>query len=252
MTQPEQAHPGRSIQLNEQMVRYHLRRSQRKTIGLRISAQGLQVTAPNWVALSEVERVLQERTTWILRHLQAWAERQDQLSKTRTRWEGGGTVPYLGIDLQLQLGHTRPLEYQGRLHAPAQGDILRLGLPLQAPEKEVRHAVLTWMQNRARALLEERLRAALIRTGRTISGWRLSSATTRWGSCSSQGRIMLNWRLIHLQPDIIDYVIVHELAHLKEMNHSPAFWAEVAALMPDYQEARERLRRIDPATLPTF
>lgn len=242
----------RSIVLHQRPIPYHLRRSRRKTIGLRIGAQGLQVTAPTWVSLTEVERILLARSDWILRHLQAWAERQEQQQQQRIRWETGGTVPYLGVELRLQLEGRQTVCYIGDARHPRHGDTLELGLSATTDEQSVCQAVHAWLKTQAREVLEERLQAALRQTGRSISGWRLSSATTRWGSCNSRGRIMLNWRLIHLRPYLIDYVIAHELAHLREMNHSPAFWAEVEVLMPDYREAREQLRRVSLATLPTF
>ncbi|NCV71165.1 MAG: M48 family peptidase, partial [Betaproteobacteria bacterium] len=74
--------------------------------------------------------------------------------------------------------------------------------------------------------------------------WQLSSARTRWGSCNAKSVIRLNWRLIHKDPMLIDYVVVHELAHLKELNHSPRFWAIVESVLPDYRE-RKRLLRHD-------
>ncbi|MFQ6685882.1 M48 family metallopeptidase, partial [Bordetella pertussis] len=89
-------------------------------------------------------------------------------------------------------------------------------------------------------------------TGLRIRRWRLSSAATRWGSCTSDGNIMLNWRLIHFAPAIIDYVIAHELAHLREMNHSQDFWTEVGHILPGFEDAKNVLRRHDPATLPQF
>ena len=95
-----------------------------------------------------------------------------------------------------------------------------------------------------------RLNRCLERAGRSIAGWGLSSAQGRWGSCTSQGRIRLNWRLIHFAPALIDYVIAHEVAHLKEMNHGPAFWREVERLCPDFRAARDTLRRQPPDTLP--
>jgi len=72
----------------------------------------------------------------------------------------------------------------------------------------------------------------------------LSSARTRWGSCSAQGGIRLNWRLIHLPPAIVDYVVVHELAHLRHMNHGPRFWALVESVCPEYRALRAELRRL--------
>ena len=86
--------------------------------------------------------------------------------------------------------------------------------------------------------------------GLTYTRLTLRDTRSRWGSCTSDGSIMLNWRLIHFAPSIIDYVIAHELAHLREMNHSSDFWAEVEQILPDYEQARAILKRHDPATLP--
>ena len=79
--------------------------------------------------------------------------------------------------------------------------------------------------------------------------WEISSARTQWGSCSREGRVRLNWRLVHFEPAVIDYVIAHELAHLRELNHSPRFWNEVARLLPGYEAARDRIRRVEIAAL---
>jgi predicted metal-dependent hydrolase len=80
----------------------------------------------------------------------------------------------------------------------------------------------------------------------------LSSAATRWGSCTADGKIRLNWRLVHFPMSLIDYVVAHELAHLKEMNHSPRFWDTVESIFPEFREAREQLRSHPPELLPAF
>jgi predicted metal-dependent hydrolase len=87
--------------------------------------------------------------------------------------------------------------------------------------------------------------------GRGPSDWALSSARTRWGSCSPEGKILLSWRLIHFPLHIIDYVIAHEIAHLKELNHGPRFWATVERLLPGHQNVRDELRRYPDGLLPT-
>src|SRR5690606_9679964 len=102
----------------------------------------------------------------------------------------------------------------------------------------------------AQAWFGPRLEYFLEKGGLCINRWRLSSAATRWGSCSSDGNIMLNWRLIHFPPEAIDYVIAHEVAHLRELNHSPRFWQEVGKLMPDFEKARNVLKTHAPDTLP--
>mgnify|MGYP001215881328 CR=1 FL=1 len=105
------------------------------------------------------------------------------------------------------------------------------------------------LQRRAFEHFAPRVAAAATRLGRPVPALALSSARTRWGSCSAQGGIRINWRLIHLAPALIDYVIAHEAAHLVEMNHGPRFWTLVAGLCPDWRRARADLRARG-ATLP--
>ncbi|MGE4341408.1 MAG: M48 family metallopeptidase [Pigmentiphaga sp.] len=233
-------------------VPYQLRRSRRRTIGLNVSEDGLRVMAPTWVSSAEIERLLHERRDWILRHLQNWRERREHWRQHGTRWENGGRLPYLGTAIELRTSGSAPTHFAGDLDQPADGDVLWLALPADASAERIRDSVQAWLRQRAQAVLDVRLQTALARTGLSITGWRLSSAGTRWGSCSSNGQIRLNWRLVHFAPHLIDYVIIHELAHLREMNHGPGFWAQVETLMPDYRAAREALRAIDPGALPAF
>jgi predicted metal-dependent hydrolase len=114
----------------------------------------------------------------------------------------------------------------------------------------MREMTQAWLQSRAAVWFDQRIRYFLEKTGLTIRRWRLSSAVTRWGSCTSDGNIMLNWRLIHFSPMVIDYVIAHELAHLREMNHSQDFWTEVQQLYPDYHTAKQMLQRHTPEGVP--
>ena len=97
----------------------------------------------------------------------------------------------------------------------------------------------SWLQRQARRVFEERC-APLRRRGWACAsrGWRSARRSTRWGSASADGSIRLNWRLIHFGLPVIDYVVAHELAHLREMNHSPAFWDVVRSVMPDFEQAR--------------
>lgn len=242
----------RQFTVGNHTISYELRRTRRRTIGLLITDEGLRVSVPQWVAQGDIDRVLHDRSKWIQRRLQAWQERQARLQAERTRWEDGGRLPYLGVDIPFRL-HAGPTTYfDGSLENPVPGDTLWLTLPAQANEQQIRDSVLSWLQQQASREIGARLERALQHTGLEIRRWRLSSAATRWGSCSSQGNIMLNWRLIHFSGHIIDYVIIHELAHLREMNHGPGFWAQVERYMPHYRSARDALRRVDPASLPTF
>ena len=98
------------------------------------------------------------------------------------------------------------------------------------------------LQRQARRVFEERCAAYAARLGVRVRRLSLSSAATRWGSASADGSIRLNWRLVHFALPVIDYVVAHELAHLREMNHSPAFWDVVRSVVPGYAQARAVLR----------
>ncbi|MBJ7263574.1 MAG: M48 family metallopeptidase [Burkholderiaceae bacterium] len=241
----------REVLCAQQLIGFVLLRSKRRTIGFLITDDGLRVTAPNWVTLAQIDAAEQEKSRWILAKLRDWHSRQAKLALAQTRWQAGGQLPYLGKRIVLHPGSdTHVTHLQGRMDEPEEGDRLLLALPVDADSARVRDAAQAWLQGRARTVFGVRLTHFLQRTGLHIKRWRISGAATRWGSCTSDGSIMLNWRLIHFAPSIIDYVIAHELAHLREMNHSSDFWAEVEQILPDYEQARAILKRHDPATLP--
>lgn len=254
MPRPAQLPEGarwREVETPQQTIGFVLQRSRRRSIGFVIADDGLRITAPNWVTLGQVDEAVREKAKWILAKLREWQERKDKLALTGTRWIDGGELPYLGKRIVLGLAaDRRQAFFSGQAQDPQDADTLWLPLAPGADPTRVRDAAQAWLQQRAGDRFGARLAHFLQRTGLTIRRWRLSSAATRWGSCTSDGTIMLNWRLIHFAPDIIDYVIAHELAHLREMNHSHDFWAEVGHILPDFEQAKQALRRHDPAALP--
>lgn len=228
-------------------IPYTLRRSNRKSIGFTINAEGLSITAPQWVSQEIIDKAIQEKKPWIQNKLQQW---QQQYTAT-THWQNGMQLPYLGKQIIVQLD---PLldscRYEGNYNLAQHNDILYVNLPFTAGAPSIKTACIQWFQGRALACFETRLRYFQQSSGAKPARLRLSGATTRWGSCSSDGSIRLNWRLIHLAPELIDYVIAHELAHLKEMNHSPRFWAEVERILPGYEAAKTRLKQQSLRALP--
>ena len=140
--------------------------------------------------------------------------------------------------------------FSGRPDVPEPGDTLSLPLPEQASEQRIQDSVHAWLQRQARWWFGLRLQHFLEISGQSLQSGRLSAATTRWGSCTSARRILLNWRLIHFNHDVIDYVIA-QVAHLREMNHSPPSGAKLR-LMPHYAPARLELKRHRPGVLPCF
>jgi len=243
----------REVATEQQTIGFVLLRSRRRSIGFVIADDGLRVTAPNWVTLTQIDDAVREKARWILAKLRDWQARKEQLAMSETRWQAGGELPYLGKRIVLGLNaENRQAQFSSDVDAPNDGDTLWLALPAHADSSRIRDAAQAWLQQRAGTLFGARLAHFLQISGLKIRRWRLSAAATRWGSCTSDGNIMLNWRLIHFAPAIIDYVIAHELAHLREMNHSQDFWAEVGQILPGFEEAKNVLRRHDPKTLPQF
>lgn len=241
----------REVQTEAQVIGFVLRRSRRKSIGLIINDDGLQVTAPNWVTLTQIDEAVREKTRWIVEKLRLHHERQQHLAMEDAYWTHGAHIPYMGQRIELRLGHPgQAHQFSGQRFEPQEHDRLLLALPREADHMRVRDSVHIWLQAAARHWFEQRIQHFLTANGLTIKRWRLSSAGTRWGSCSSEGNIMLNWRLIHFDHAIIDYVIAHEIAHLRHMNHSKDFWREVERILPGFESARNALRRHDPASLP--
>lgn len=246
----------RLVKHGDHTVGFVLMRSRRRSIGFVIGDEGLRVTAPYWVTLSQIDAAVIEKMPWILSKLKDWQARKEQLALSHTRWQPGGQLPYLGCKIVLNSGvpgpHIQPgtTYFDGNPDSPQDGQTLWLPLPNGADTNRIRDMTQAWLQSRARVFFDNRINHFLSLTGLTIRQWRLSSAATRWGSCTSDGNIMLNWRLIHFSPIVIDYVIAHELSHLREMNHSQNFWSEVEQLFPDYQTARKMLNRHSPDGVP--
>jgi predicted metal-dependent hydrolase len=245
---PPPSEKKRLIQFGPQVIGYRLKRSRRKSIGFVIDEEGLAVTAPRWVPMSQIEEALQEKRRWILIKLQEMQGRRHAVPQIS--WSDGGTLPYLGADIVLRVavaGSSRDaVVFNPQMRS------LTVALPPGAEAKQLRDRVQGWLQSEARRIFEERSVIYAARLGIAPRQLRLSSAKTRWGSCSSDGRILLNWRLIHFPMSSIDYVVAHELAHLREMNHGPRFWQTVGEILPGFEAARAHLAEPPPDLLPLF
>jgi predicted metal-dependent hydrolase len=229
------------------LVSYRFERSRRKSIGFLVGADGLVVRSPNWVPLREVDAAVQEKGAWIVAKLQQLRERQTEQFQKAIEWEHGAEIPFLGRMVQLCVLERGVGRVLGQDMLPEQ--ILPVTVPPGATVTQIRDAAQVWLKNQAKPLFEQRLHHFAPLLGVSWKKLSLSSASTRWGSARTDGHIRLNWRLIHLPISQIDYVVVHELAHLREMNHSPRFWETVGEVMPDYEQRRKALRQA-PLDLP--
>lgn len=226
------------VLLADRLVPYVLRRGRRRTIGLTIDHRGLRVGAPPRTPLAEIESMIHRHADWVLEKLDHWRE---QLPAVARRVADGLSFPLLGTPHQLAVVGGRPGARWGEAS-------LELSVPAGWQPLPLFERAL---KARARDVFFPRVHEACARLGEAAPPLALSSARTRWGSCSRRSGIRLNWRLIHFPLEIVDYVIAHEVAHLREMNHSPRFWAEVGRLFPDYRAARRALREL-AAGLPRF
>jgi predicted metal-dependent hydrolase len=252
------AHPraNREARLHTSIVAFELKRGKRKTIGFSVGADGLTVSAPRWVPLYEIDKAVQEKSAWIVKKLQESRERQGKLESNRIEWKDGTLIPFMGeqvivvidprhlyssgvpANAKRSLATDRHLgDGQAQLHTDAQAAnaslpgvprlTLHISLPQDAAPERIR---------------EERLNLYAPQLKVHWTKLSLSSAGTRWGTAKSDGSIRLNWRLVHFRMSVIDYVVVHELSHLRVMDHSPRFWSTVESIMPDYAALRGQLK----------
>ena len=261
-TPPQQTQPPRSfsnpngnrkIQLQECVLEYALLRSKRRSIGFLIAEEGLRVTAPRWVTIADIEQAIREKQRWIISKLSERRERTETRLQNAMQWEDGARFLFLGQMLSLRISCNN-MSKRHAIDFVDEDEVRELSIRLHsdASEQQLKDAVKAWLQQEAKRVFSARLPVYAGMLGVTYQSMSLSNAGTRWGSCTSQGKIRLNWRLIHFAPELIDYVIAHELSHLHEMNHSPRFWARVASVFPEYEQARHRLRHHAAADLPTF
>lgn len=229
----------RSIGLTHGPLEYTLRTSGRaRRVRLVVQPGGaLEVVAPHGAALARVEAALREHEAWIVRTRERLA-RVAPVTPPQPLAEGR-VLACAGRSLRLGLRSGAP---QGRFHVRVDGDQLTLTLP-QADEALARAALERWYRRQAHTIVAERLAHWNTHYGFSWTRVAIKEQKTRWGSCSRQGALNFNWRLLLAPLPILDYVVIHELCHLKEPNHAPRFWALVAQTCPDYRERRGWLRQ---------
>ncbi|MGZ8274465.1 MAG: M48 family metallopeptidase [Burkholderiaceae bacterium] len=245
---PTDREPGpraRRALAGTEIIEYRLRRARRRTIGFQIDDDGLTISAPRWVSLREIEAAISEKSRWIRTKQREWHTWREKRRFPQVVFAEGAALPYLGGSVPLRLrGEV------GTTRLDASGKELLLALPHDVAEVQIRDAVQAWLQGEASRIFGERIARFADRIGPRFSGWRLSSARSQWGSCTHDGRVRLNWRLVHFALPVIDYVVAHELAHLQELNHSPRFWKALEQLLPGFETARNEIKGVDMRSLP--
>ena len=218
-------------------IPYFLEHRARRTVGLKITADGLVVHAPKRIFAFQLNQILQQKSSWILNKLQA----REANHVAKVEWIDGEHLLYLGNDIQLiisQNNSNKALIFDQ--------NTLLVASPQPNNHAVLGRKVIQWYKKQAALDFARRLEILAAKLGVPTPPLTLSNAQSRWGSCNSRGEVRLNWRLLQAPPHIINYVICHELAHLKQMNHSAKFWAVVEQLFPNYKAAEKELKVLSP------
>ncbi len=234
---PPPAVEQRTVNLVGTPVSYTLKRTSRRSIGLRIDDRGLTVNVPLRASEKWLHSVLQDKARWVVGKLENWQSKKS----VPPQWLDGQDISFVGETLALRV-------VASLFAAPPQlhGKQLIVHVTDSANQAAIEQAVTQWYQRAAESMFKERVAhyAPLMNVSPRIV--KLSSARTQWGSCTVRGAVRLNWHLIKMPLRLIDYVVVHELAHLVEMNHSAAFWGVVERVCPDYVKRRGELKKWSP------
>lgn len=217
-------------------ISYTLKRSgSRRSIGLRIDDRGLTVSVPMRASEKWLHSVLQDKARWVVEKLDSWQIRKS----AETRWADGGTIAHLGELLTLRV-------VQSLFAAPPaqRGSELWVFVINGGETVHIEQSVSRWYRQEAEQLFAGRVAHYAPLLGVAPRAVKLSAAKTQWGCCTAHGTVRLNVQLIKLPLCLIDYVVAHELAHLREMNHSAAFWSVVESACPDYARLRRELKGI--------
>jgi predicted metal-dependent hydrolase len=215
-------------------ITYTLKRSgKRRSIGLRIDDRGLTVSMPLRASEQWLHSVLQDKAFWVLEKLDGW----QACKPPEIRWQDGEKIDYLGELLELRV-------VRSLFATPAQHRNNELWVFVADNNHHIEQSVSEWYRQQAEQLFVRRVAYFSPLLNVLPREVKLTEAKTQWGSCTAQGSVRLNVQLIKLPERLIDYVVVHELAHLRELNHSASFWRVVESVCPDYADLRGELKDV--------
>lgn len=237
---PVQIEGKREVTLNGRTITYIIERSSRaKCVWFRVRPRiGLRVVIPRSYDLQEIPALLMAKAGWILDKL-AQCEQAPSLS-ARKELEAGDTIPYIGQDLVVIRGQ------EDRSNGSVKLERDRLVVSPRDGDGKLGPLVEQWLRQEASRLLRERVDQLALQMGVIYSRAFIRGQRSRWGSCSPRGNLSLNWRLVMAPQPVMDYVLIHELAHLMQLNHSKKFWELVASHCPQWRECRRWLKEHGP------
>ncbi len=232
---PLPAAEQRTVELAGTSVTYILKRtSRRRSIGLRIDDRGLTVNVPLRASEKWLHSVLQDKARWVVEKMENWQAKKP----APQQWVDGEPILFRGEIFTLRI-------VPSLFDAPPQLHHTHLAVHVSQVDNSdaIEKIIERWYRRVAMQLFEECVTHFAPLMNVSPRELKLSAARTQWGSCTVRGTVRLNWKLIKMPLHLIDYVVVHELAHLVEMNHSAAFWRVVGKVCPDYVRLRGELRK---------
>lgn len=211
-----------------------IRTSRRKTADIRVEDGAVSIVVPRQTSPEKIDQLLADKRRWIREKIALYEERTPVSSK---QYVSGEAFSYLGrhYRLKVQCGSFAPVKLiQGRLVATVPRGT--------AQPRLIRNALARWYKRQADQKLREKVKRFAPMVGVEPAGVGIKTFKSRWGSCTSRGKLEFNWQIMMAPNRMVDYVVIHELCHLIRHDHSAEFWKEVARVMPDYQQCREWLR----------
>lgn len=232
------------VAFGDARIRYEVVRSlrRRKTIELTVDEPGLvTVAVPAGTPAEQVEATVRRRAGWIIRH-----DGAEAAALPARRFASGESLPYLGRSVRMTVYPSDGDEVAVRFHHWQFDVDVPISLQGEERQKEVRAAFVSWYRERAALKLPPRVERVASHLGVRPAVVLIRDQQRRWASCAPDGTLRFNWRAIMAPPALVDYIVAHELAHLRVRGHTPEYWAVVAQAVPDYRQRREKLRDIGP------
>lgn len=217
---------------------YHVVRSKRrKTAQISVKAEKIEVRIPEWVSDQWVEKWVSERAGWIQKK---WFDVNLSSEEFRIEIKQGASIPYLGKNYKLSWQEGK----RSGIRVVEESILVTISnRSTKSVDERVKSALKGWYKKQAETVLHERLEYWQSEMGLNCNSFKTKGYKRRWGSCSSNGEISFNWKLIFASQDLVDYVVVHEIAHLQHMNHSKAFWFLVERYCPQWRNYRKELNK---------
>lgn len=229
------------IETSNNQITYTVVKTRRKTIGITIDMNGeIKVSAPLRISVKQIKEVVQKKADWIIKKVNEVRERN---SNTVCReFISGEKLLYLGKEYTLEIVEKDSGQAEVLMQEDTMAVYISQGLLEESRKQAIKEALIKWYRQRFAEIVKDRIEKYSLQLKVAPCKVVIKDQKTRWGSCSKKGNINLNWRLIMALLHIIDYVVVHELCHLKVMNHSKDFWNLVESILPNYHESRKWLK----------